>query len=545
VAGNVAKGLGSSVARSRRQSASEQEDPEAGGVVGSAAGGAAGGSTGRNGPLVPDSHKVEKLHRSIHRTRQLGHSVRSLAEAGVAHFLGARDVVLSRVGSCGRANVVPTRLAAFWSRLGMQAALHLTVFDLLALLLAYVLLCYLNQWAITALLTALAMYSWLLLLLECDMLVRTRADHDGAWVELVEESGVSTRADLGGSPGASLGGNPGAPVVGAASSACGSRSLPLSDACGGLSTSTTTPLRTSAGPTLQLPPPRTPAETFEDALADSFTRGGDPNSSARQEDPNSSTRRGDLNSFTRQGDPNSFARRGDLAPAVDAATLPRPRVPAAASGGAASMARSMYFDKLLDGGAWVRDVRSHFVGGGDAIRAVRLFWWSAVASVCGVTLTALLEPQCNDLPCLQHASACPLPYPLNHRSLGYLIDLLALLLLLAGAGAIRNVLDFERTAPVTSNAARSAQRSQAICFSSGGNIASVPPEQQPQREGSRGAALWGRARISSPNESRLAKCLNRTPLGQLLVKYRVIAAITPNRRQAPRAPGRVPPSGLY
>jgi hypothetical protein len=208
------------------------------------------------------------------------------------------------------------------------------------------------------------------------------------------------------------------------------------------------------------------------------------------------------------------------------------------------MARAMYYDRLIDGGAWVRDVRSHFVGGGDAIRAVRLFWWSAVASICGVTLTALLEPLCNDLPCLQHASACPLQYPLNHRSLGC-IDLLALLLLLAGAAAIWNVLDLDRNATGMA-AARSARGSEDICFSSGGDLVGVPPEQALQK-GSTGAALWARARISPPGESRLAKSkrVGRTLFGGMLVMYRAVAAMTPTRRASQRAPRRSPLRSLY
>lgn len=485
VAGSMAKDLENSAALSRRRSACEPVDADAGGV-----------GVGGAGPRVAGSHKVEMLYRSIHRARQLGRRVRTLVQRGVARFLGARDLLLSRVGSCGRANVVPARLAAFWRRLGMQAALHLTAFDLLALLLAYVFLCSLNQWAISALLNVLALYTWVLLLLECDMLVRTRVDHDGAWVELIEESGAH-------------GGRHGGAILGAAEPA-GAGWLERADARVRHGVAGTTTLREV--PTSSLPPPRTPSETFEDALADSFARQG-----------------------------SNPILPADPMPPTNAGALHQPRVPAA-RGGAASMARAMYFGKLLDGGTWVRDVRSHFVGGGDAIRAVRLFWWSAVASVCGVTLTALLEPLCNDLPCLQHASACPLPYPLNHRSLGYLIDLLALLLLLAGAGAIRNVLDLERTATAEGVTA-SARGSQAICFSSG-DFAGMPAEEA-QREGSSGAALWGRARISAPNESRLAKCLGRTPIGRLLVTYRVVAAMKPTRPASLRAPGRAPPSSLY
>lgn len=163
----------------------------------------------------------------------------------------------------------------------------------------------------------------------------------------------------------------------------------------------------------------------------------------------------------------------DTSAVPDAPTAPSAAAAAAAaSGGAAARAKGMYVDGLLDAGAWARDVKAKFVGGGDALTAARRFWWSCVFSVAGVALTTALEPACNDMPCIQHASACPLPYPLTHRSLGYSLDLVALALLLLGALAVRDTL----APPTTSRAppATAISRAPAVPAAGTGAGAAEP-----------------------------------------------------------------------
>ncbi|EOD21556.1 hypothetical protein EMIHUDRAFT_458322 [Emiliania huxleyi CCMP1516] len=237
--------------------------------------------------------------------REAGRQVCGCVGAARAWLAGARSRSIRRLGGCCGASVVPARLASFWRSLGMDTALHLRVIDVVFALGVYCLLCSLNDWIITVLMALLAAYAWLLLLLECDLLLRSRGDEDIGWVELVD------------------------------------------------------------------------------------------------------------------GERPSAARVAQ----------------AAANGGAVAMAKDMYLDGLLDTEAWARDVKAKFVGGGSAVRAVRCFWWACLLSLCSLATTSALEPVCNDLPCLQHTSSCPLPYPFNHRSLGYTIDLAALICLVAGAFA--------------------------------------------------------------------------------------------------------------
>lgn len=447
------------------------------------------GSSSKSGPPAASSnaHATDDLVNWLRRARQVGGNTRKLARGVLNRAKNIRKALLSRMGQCGRASVVPARLAAFWRRLGMEAAPQLTVLDLTLFVLSYLLLCFLNEWAITGLLTMLAVYSWILLLLECDMLMRTREDADAAWVQKLDDASTPR------------------PVTANRSVDVFERAQPYYEneptvqAIRALAT--TSERRSSVRYTLTgRPPPRTPAQTFEDALSETF----------------------------------SLAQQAaETTNEPSALVLGNAHIAPAARGGAVHMVRTMYLDNLLDRQAWLRDVQTHFVGGGNAIRAARSFWWSAVMSLCGVTLTALLEPMCNDLPCLQHASDCPLPYPLNHRSLGYIIDLCALFLLLIGAAAIRNVLGEAHTRALP-----------------GGQIDGPPiivygdTDGQPlpsQRERS-AASFWARARLSPAGDSRWARCLSRTPLRRLLNAYEAIAAMQPDS-QSTRGAQLSPPLG--
>ena len=85
--------------------------------------------------------------------------------------------------------------------------------------------------------------------------------------------------------------------------------------------------------------------------------------------------------------------------------------------------------------AWCR-CRAHFCGGGGEARAARWLWWSFALKLLSIVATAVLEPLCLQQPCLLHQSACPLPYRLNHLSLGYAIDCVGVSLLLIGTLAL-------------------------------------------------------------------------------------------------------------
>ena len=316
--------------------------------------------------------------------REAGRQVCGCVGAARAWLAGARSRSIRRLGGCCGASVVPARLASFWRSLGMDTALHLRVIDVVFALGVYCLLCSLNDWIITVLMALLAAYAWLLLLLECDLLLRSRGDEDIGWVELVD------------------------------------------------------------------------------------------------------------------GERPSAARVAQ----------------AAANGGAVAMAKDMYLDGLLDTEAWARDVKAKFVGGGSAVRAVRCFWWACLLSLCSLATTSALEPVCNDLPCLQHTSSCPLPYPFNHRSLGYTIDLAALICLVAGAFAIRQaappqnaraIADEEAGAAARPGAADTSYRHMSFAEAAGGDgpASAAPPRSEPEAGPSETA-------VGAP--SPLKKCIARAPL---------------------------------
>ena len=93
--------------------------------------------------------------------------------------------------------------------------------------------------------------------------------------------------------------------------------------------------------------------------------------------------------------------------------------------------------------SWREQMAAHFAGGGADALAARLLWWAFFIKLASIVVTAILEPMCLQQPCITHASACPLPYRLNHRSVGYTLDFFSVALMLFGA-LVLVVLDREK-----------------------------------------------------------------------------------------------------
>jgi hypothetical protein len=80
---------------------------------------------------------------------------------------------------------------------------------------------------------------------------------------------------------------------------------------------------------------------------------------------------------------------------------------------------------------WDRGV-AHFRGGDERVRAARWLWCAFAVRLLSIVTTAIMEPMCLHQPCVAHQTACPLPYHLNHLSVGYSLDFVTVALIMAG-----------------------------------------------------------------------------------------------------------------